>query len=215
MPEFLESPRFPLPPNYGYIAAPRLLTHVASVQSGRTNRNRVWQYPLQLFTCTVGPRAQNLIEDLREFWYAVGGREVGFRFKDYADFKSCRLGQTPSALDQPAIRQDGSPQSWQLFKRYSKGGREQYRPIQKPTGTILVAADGELQTAGVDYGIDMTTGVLTPIGGAWDGSPEPVITWGGEFDVPVWFQDEEFPVLLENLRVQTVSFALKEERISL
>ena len=57
------------------------------------------------------------------------------------------------------------------------------RDIAKPvSGTVLVSVDGTLQSAGMDYTLDETTGLVTfaapPAAGL-------AVTAGYEFDVPV------------------------------
>lgn len=205
---FLETPRFPGCPSFGFVSQPDYLTSVVRVRSGREQRNRYWARPLYRYQVTVGPRMEDEIQALLEFWHAVGGMECGFRFKDWADFKSCRVGQEPTALDQPLIAVAGSPAAYQLTKRYTAGVRTQERPIYKPVqGTILLADNGTTKTETTDYVVDYATGLVslnfTPVG---------ALTWGGEFDVPVRF-DSEFPVELSNHKIQTVTFALQELRL--
>lgn len=204
---FLEAPRFPGCPNFGYVSTPRYSVTITASASGRERRNRNWARPLYRFDVTVGPRAEDNIQELLEYWHAVGGSEIGFRFKDYADFKSGRVNQTPTALDQVLTESDDSAGIYQLTKWYTAGSRSQGRVIHKPIdGTILVANNGVLLTEGPQYTIDYTTGELTLLV-----TPNGDITWGGEFDTPVRF-DSEFPVELVNWRAESVSFALMEIR---
>lgn len=205
---FLESPVFPQCPSFGYSSRP--LYSVAAIEraSGVEDRNRNWQYPLHRFSCTVGPRAEEDIAELLEFWHAVGGSAYGFRFNDGVDNKSCRINETISRLDCPLILDtSASPDAYQLVKRYTFGSRTQDRPIYKPIqGTILIADNGTLKTETTHYTIDYTTGLVTLLF-----TPVGTLTWGGEFDVPVRF-DSEFPVELIDKRIQSVSFELKELR---
>lgn len=205
---FLESPAFPQCPSFGYTSIPMYSVTAVERASGVETRNRNWAYPLHRFNCTVGPRAEEDVAELLEFWHAVGGSACGFRFNDGVDNRSCRVHETIAATDCPLLLDNSqSPEAYQLIKRYVFGTREQDRPIYKPVqGTILIADGGVLKAEGSDYAIDYTTGLVTLAF-----SPSGVLTWGGEFDVPVRFESD-FPVELVDRKIQSVSFTLKELR---
>lgn len=204
---FLETPRFPGCPSFGFTSTPDYSVTISATVSGYESRNRNWQRPLHVYNAEVGPRREEEIQELLEWWHAMGGQECGFRFKDHADFKSCRVHQTPTRVDQGVDPNEDSPGGYQLVKTYTIGARSSVRKILKPVqGTILLADNGTLKTEGLHYTIDYTTGLVdlnfTPVG---------VITWGGEFDVPVRF-DSGFPVSIVNQHIEHVSFTLKELR---
>lgn len=205
--DFLESPRFPGCPSFGYTSTPRYEVTITRTSGGREKRNRNWSRPLYRFDCTVGPRAEDDVQELLEWYHAMGGAECGFRFKDEIDFQSCRVSETPTALDQPLIATGGSPRDYQLVKDYTVGARTQRREIYKPvSGTLLLAEAGVAINSAL-YEVDYSTGIVsllyTPVG---------ALTWGGEFDVPVRF-DSEFPVELISHRAESVAFALQELRL--
>lgn len=205
---FLETPRFPGSPSYGFVSQPDYSVTIVRRAGGQEKRNRNWSRPLYRYTVTVGPRAEDDIQELLEFWHAVGGQADGFRFKDWADYKSCRVGGTPTATDQGVEALSGSPTAYQLVKSYTAGANTQSRDIYKPVnGTVLVADGGVAKTEGVHWTLDYSTGRLQMLY-----TPAGTITWGGEFDVPVRF-DSEFPIELQNYQVQSVSFALMELRL--
>lgn len=205
---FLESPVFPQCPSFGYTSEPMYSVTPIERASGVETRNRNWEYPLHRFNCTVGPRAEENIAELLEFWHAVGGWAYGFRFNDGIDNKSCRIQSDPTSLDCPLLLVAGtSPEEYQLIKRYTFGARTQDRPIYKPIeDTILIADNGVLKAETSDYTIDYATGRVSLLF-----TPAGTLTWGGEFDVPVRF-DSEFPVELVNKRIQSVTFMLRELR---
>jgi uncharacterized protein (TIGR02217 family) len=204
---FLESPTFPVCPRLGMTSLPNYSVTISNTASGRERRNRNWSRPLHTYNVQCGPKMEAEIQELLEFWHAVGGTECGFRFKDWADYKSCRVNETPSSTDQSLILTPGSPGGYQLLKTYTAGARSTVRDILKPVeGTILIADDGNLLTEGFDYAIDYTSGILTLFSAATG-----VVTWGGEFDVPVRF-DSDFPLELISHQVEQVSFALRELR---
>lgn len=205
---FLETPRFPGCPSFGYVSRPMYATNVVRARSGREVRNRYWSRPLYQIDVTVGPRQEEEIQECLEFYHAVGGEECGFRAKDFADYLSCRVGRTPTATDQPLLISSGSPASYQMVKRYTAGVRVQEREIVKPVeGSILIADDGSLKTEGAHYAIDYASGLVSLYF-----SPVGALTWGGEFDTPVRF-DGPFPIEIVNKRIQSVSFTLTELRL--
>ncbi len=207
MAEFLETPRFPGCPSFGYTSQPDFNVTVIRTSGGQEQRNANWSRSLQVITVNV-TRMQDEIQELLYFWQAMGGAECGFRFKDYADYMSSRVGEDPSATDQPLVLVLGSPDRYQMTKRYTAGARSQDRDIYKPVqGTILVAANGVTLTEGVGYTIDYTTGIVD-----FSGSPAAPLTWGGEFDIPVRFASD-FPIELVSNKVESVQFILQELRI--
>lgn len=209
---FLESPRFPGCPRYGFVSEPIYSVTIIERASGVERRNRNWAYPLTRLTITVGPSdgGDPAVQELLRFYHAVGGPAYGFRAKDYADYKSCEVGDTPSATDCPLLVVAGeSPAEYQLVKRYTYGALSQDRPIYKPvSGTILLADNGALKTETTHYTVDYTTGrvtlLFTPVG---------TLTWGGEFDLPARFEGP-FPVEIISHRQQAVSFTLREIRLT-
>lgn len=208
MTTFIETPKFPGTPKFGLVSEPGYDVSVTRVASGRERRNRNWSRPLSRYTVTVGPgpRASDEVQELLEFWHAVGGTAIGFRYKDWADYKSCRIANTPARTDQPLVLVSGS--IYQLTKRYAAGSQTQDREIVKPvSGTILIADAGTLKTETTHYTVDYTTGRVTLLY-----TPVGALTWGGEFDVPVRF-DSTFPVEQIERQVQSVSFTLQELRL--
>jgi uncharacterized protein (TIGR02217 family) len=205
---FIETPRFPSTPKFGLSSEPMYDVTVIRVASGRERRNRNWSRPLTRVTITVGPgpRADDEVQELLEFWHAVGGTAIGFRYKDRADWKSCRVSNTVAKTDQPLVLVSGSV--YQLTKRYAAGAQTQDREITKPvSGTLLVADGGTLKTETTHYTVDYTTGRVT-----LSFTPSGAMTWGGEFDIPVRF-DSSFPVEQIEHRIQAVSFTLQEVRL--
>jgi uncharacterized protein (TIGR02217 family) len=201
---FLDNAEFPGTPSYGFISQPMYKTEIVVTATGRQERFRLWEYPLHRYTVTIGPRMEGEISELLSFYHAVGGEYSGFRFRDWANYKSCLIDDTPAATDQPLV-QIGTSLAYQLVKEYTIGGQTQQRIITKPVAsTILVAQNSVPTTTG--WTLNASTGIIT-----FGSAPTPPVTWGGLFDVPVRF-DGDFPISLDNFRVQTVSFSLEELR---
>ena len=210
MTTFIETPVFPGCPKFGLTSEPGYDVSIIKLSSGRERRNRNWSRPLTRVTITVGPGPQRdgEVQELLEFWHAVGGTAIGFRYKDWSDYKSCRVSDTVSSTDQPLVATGDSPETYQLTKRYTAGAAIQDREISKPvSGTILIADGGTLKAETTDYTIDYSTGLVSLLF-----SPSGTLTWGGEFDIPVRF-DSTFPIEHLQRDFQTVSFTLQEVRV--
>lgn len=212
---FLETPRFPVGYRYGNTASPTWSETITQTTSGFEDRNRNWQFSKMVYQIVMGPNMADDILEAYEFWMALAGPDVGFRFKDWVDYKSCRTTQNAAATDQPLIFIPGSPGGgWQITKQYVKGAQATQRTILKPVqGTIqiadVIAGVAHLKTEGTHYVIDYTSGLVSVFF-----SPGGTLTWGGEFDVPVRF-DSDFPVQVvaqgnANKQIATVQFQLRE-----
>lgn len=149
----------------------------------------LWQYDL---ASTVKVDDNSLIT-LLNFIVAVG--DSGFRFRDPIDFATDQTWQqwknsVVNENDQQFATGDGTTTTFQLIKRYTVGTQSYQRPITKVNQTniaALAAIDGVPQTNGVNFTVDDTSGLIT-----FTTAPAPgsILTWGGEFDVPVCFTEE-------------------------
>jgi uncharacterized protein (TIGR02217 family) len=203
---------FPTCPTFGFIAEPNYLVKITAREGGFERRQRLWARPLSKYTgVPTGNQPQDDIEDLLDFWHAMGGMSSGFRFKDWIDFKSCRLGATPHATDQPLVASGDSPASFRLVKQYpTKTGRTiQEREITRPIGSTIAIANetGAAQSA---WTLNEATGLVT-IGGGFAGTPT---SWGGEFDVWCRF-DAVFNPSISEHQVMNVTVQLAEIRVPL
>lgn len=176
----------------GAQGGPRFRVTRVRLASGREKRNRLWQQPLQTWDIGYGIQSQEDWEDVRDFWYARGGPERSFRFKDFSDFE---------ITDQQIGLGDDTTTEFQVFKRYSSGGVDFDRTITKlVSGTVVVKLDGTTLTEGVDYTVDLNIGVITfttAPGSEYGTGPggEEVVSVTCEFDIPVVFREEQFPLV--------------------
>lgn len=206
--EFLEDPPFPSCPKFGAISEPDFDVTIVPTKGGWEYRNLNSADSLSRIQITVGPGPglDDEVQELLEFYRAIGGPTIGFRYRDHADYKSCRVSGTVSATDQPLVQVSGS--IYQLTKRATVGSLSRDRDIKKPrANSILIADGGVLKTVTTHYTLDETTGLVT-----LGFTPSGAMTWGGEYDIPVRF-DSSFPVEQLQYRVQSVSFSLKEFRV--
>ncbi len=193
--------RFPDDISRGARGGPERRTQIVELASGDEERNASWANSRRRYDAAYGIRRADDLAAVVAFFEARNGRLYGFRFKDWADYKSCLPSQTPAATDQVIGTGDGTTTQFQLVKVYSSGSQTWTRTITKPVaGTVLVAIDGAEQTTG--RSVDTTTGLVTfttaPASGA-------AITAGFEFDVPVRFDTDTLDVTLDIERLGSIT----------
>lgn len=210
---FLETPRFPDDIAEGSQGGPGYSTSIVVVRSGQESRNVLWSYPRHEFDVAYGVRSIGQLESLIEYFHAVGGMAYGFRYKDFADFKSCRTEDTPAATDQVLETDDFI--NYQLIKTYTKGSFSRQRVISKPVdGTVLVAVNDVPMDAGSSaypWSVDTTTGIITFDSGVVLDSGDEVSA-GYEFDVPVRFDTDRLVTVYEQYLAGSASVPLIEIR---
>ena len=158
---------------------------------------------------SLGNRPQRDIEQVLQFFWAIGGESIVFRFKDWSDFKSCNLDDEPLPTDQGFSFLPGSPGGYRLVKGYTTAGLTEYRKITRPKGdTIRVANELGVEQVASRWTLDESTGLLTP-GGTFSGVPT---TWGGEFYVPVTFDEGGTSFEITSHEVQSATVTLLEDR---
>jgi uncharacterized protein (TIGR02217 family) len=207
---FLETPRFPEDISYGSAGGPLYNTLVIQVSSGHEKRNINWVQPLYRFDVSYGVRTSDLLYDLTEFFHVVVGKAYGFRFKDFADYKSTSsMSDTLADTDQLLGVGDNAEVDFQLIKTYTKGALDRERNIKKPvTGTTVVSLDDVSQGSG--WTIDTTTGIITfavAPGASVD------VKAGFEFDVPVRFDSDELRALWVDESLQSTEIMISETRL--
>ena len=193
--------RFPDDISRGARGGPERRTQIVELASGDEERNASWANSRRRYDVAYGIRRADDLAAVVAFFEARNGRLYGFRWKDWADYKSCLPSQAPAATDQVIGTGAGTTTAFQLVKSYVSGGQTWTRTITKPVaGTVLVAIDGTEQTSG--WSVDTTTGIVSfttaPAAGA-------VITAGFEFDVPVRFDTDTLDVTLDLERLGSIT----------
>lgn len=180
-------------------------TEVVTLASGYERRSTPWAHGRRRYLIGAGLRSLDDAAALVAFFEARRGRLHSFRFRDFADFKSCVPSGVVSPVDQPLGVGDGETATFALTKAYG----DLVRPIAKPVaGSVRLAVDGEATTA---FTVDTTTGLV-----AFDDPPagDAVLTAGFEFDVPVRFDTDRIDVTLESFEAgRIVAVPLIELRI--
>jgi uncharacterized protein (TIGR02217 family) len=204
-----ELPVFPKCPGFGFTSEPTYLVKITTRDGGFEKRDRKWARPLHRYTAVpIKDRVEGDIQDLLEFWHAMGGMEKAFRFSDGIDYKSCKTHLDPSAGDQPFVEVE-SGETFQLVKVYRVGSAEQVREIRRPIGSTIRIYN-ELDEAQDDdsWELDEKTGLLTITPTAFDGVPT---SWSGEFHVKCRF-DGDFAPQLSDRNIHDLRVALTEVR---
>ncbi len=193
--------RFPDNISRGARGGPERRTQIVELASGAEERNASWANSRRRYDVAYGIRRTDDLAAVVAFFEARNGRLYGFRFKDWADFKSCLPSQTPSATDQPIGTGNGAATQFQLLKRYTSGAQSWTRAITKPVaGTVTIALNGTPQASG--WSASTATGLVTfttaPAAGV-------AITAGFEFDVPVRFDTDALDVTLDLERLGSIT----------
>ena len=190
MTTFIESPRFPDDISMGSRGGPEWATNVVEQDSGSESRNQRWSYPRHKYDVAYGTNTIERLENLLYYHHVVAGKAVGFRYKDWLDYKSCKRIATPAATDCAIGTGTGALAAFQLFKTYTQGVYVRSRKILKPiASTVLIAIAGSVKTAGTHYNLADTTGIVTFTSGNIPSAGQAV-TAGFEFDVPVRFDTD-------------------------
>lgn len=190
--------RFPASLSFGAIGGPERRTDIVTLANGFEERNTPWAHSRRRYDAGMGLRSLDDLGALIDFFEARQGQLHGFRWKDWADFKSCLACDQIADADQQIAEGDGETTSFQLTKTYASGFEGYVRPILKPVkGTVRVALEGAAQQDGIDYSVDDGTGQIR--------FPEPPapgarITAGFEFDVPVRFDTDRIQTAVSNFQ---------------
>jgi len=172
---------------------PGFLTGVAMAQSGFEQRNINFEQTRGKYDIGFLNKNGAYKDSLIAFFRARFGKAYGFRFRDWSDYK---------ATQEVVGIGTGATQNLQLTKTYTSGGYTFVRKIRKPVtdavkdaagnnvaNTVHIFYDGVEQSASaspVIWSLDYTTGILTV-----HAAPGVVITWTGEFDIPVRFDTDD------------------------
>lgn len=193
--------RFPDNISRGARGGPERRTQIVELASGAEERNASWANSRRRYDVAYGIRRADDLAAVVAFFEARNGRLHGFRFKDWADFKSCLPSQTPSPTNQPIGTGNRAATLFQLTKRYTSGAQSWSRAINKPVArTVTIALNGTPQASG--WSVSTTSGLITfttaPAAGV-------AITAGFEFDVPVRFDTDALDVTLDLERLGSIT----------
>ena len=194
--------RFPANLSFGSTGGPERRTDVVTLANGFEERNTPWAQSRRRYDAGLGLRSLDDVAALISFFEARRGQLYGFRWKDWADFKSCKPSGRVSDQDQVIGTGDGAATVFALGKTYDPDGNAFRRPILKPVaGTVVVAVAGNPQVETVDYALDLAAGTVTFVLPPDVGT---VVTAGFEFDVPVRFDADRIAVSVASFQAGEV-----------
>jgi uncharacterized protein (TIGR02217 family) len=192
--------RFPASLSFGALGGPERRTEIVTLANGFEERNTPWADARRRYDAGMGLRSLDDLETLIAFFEARAGQLHGFRWKDWADFRSAPPSQPVGPLDQALGVGDGVRQVFGLCKAYVSGAQTYLRPIAKPVaGTVRVAVGGSELTAG--WSVDVATGEVSL---ATPPAVGVAVTAGFEFDVPVRFDTDRIQVSMATFRAGEV-----------
>lgn len=126
---------------YNTVGGPAYKTSMVQTNSGKEQRNATWSQPLSIFEFNDRLITETEAKYIRDFFHAMQGMLIGFRFKDWLDYRDDGHG---------VVVCDGSP-TGQLYKSYTVGSRTMLKKITKPVaGTIVVKLSGTVYASAVD-----------------------------------------------------------------
>ena len=193
--------RFPDNISRGARGGPERRTQVVELASGDEERNASWVNSRRRYNVAYGIRRADDLAAVVAFFEARNGRLNGFRYKDWADYKSSLPSQPTSPTDQQIGTGTGSLKTFQLVKRYTSGVQSWTRTIVKPvSATVRVALGAVEQVSG--WTLDTATGVVTFTIAPGNGV---IVRAGFEFDVPVRFDTDMLDVTLDIERLGSIT----------
>jgi uncharacterized protein (TIGR02217 family) len=195
--------RFPAAISLGASGGPERRTEVVVLGSGAEERNSRWADSKRRYEAGYGVKSLDDLHAVIAFFEERRGRLHGFRWKDWADYKSCAPGAVPSPLDQAIGTGDGANPAFQLKKTYGSAFAPWTRTIALPVaGTVRIAVDGAEQ-APDRFAVNATTGLVTFLAGHVPGEGAAV-TAGFEFDVPVRFDTDRLEINLQQFEAGSI-----------
>ena len=165
-------------------------TEIATLASGHERRSTPWAMGRRRYLIGANLRSLDDMAELVAFFEARRGRLHGFRFKDFADHRSCAPGSAAGPLDQMLGVGTGARRAFSLVKLYGDVARSIAKPVQ---GTVRVAVAG-VELAPDAFAVQATTGVVTLNAAPASGH---AVTAGFHFDTPVRFDSDRIEATLE------------------
>lgn len=184
---------------FGFVGGPEFRTDIKRLQSGRTKRHRMWDYPLHRYTADYATFDQAERAAFLNWFMVAAGSWATFRFRDKNDYQ---------AVDQVIGVGDGTNDPMQLVRNYEipgVAGMSLTRPITLPLNAVITDALDNVVPATVDP----LTGLATPTG-TWPMGQ--ALKWNGEFDVRVCMAMDYNPLNKVEGDIDEVTIELVEDR---
>jgi uncharacterized protein (TIGR02217 family) len=180
--------QFPSDIAYGATGGPEFFTDIVTSSSGFEQRNINWLQARNKYNLAPAIKNKIQLDVIISFFRLCRGKAIGFRFKDWNDYK---------IEHQEIAIADGNQLSFQLIKKYQYAGYEESRKILKPVeNTVKIYCDGKLTSSEVNLTLGKISFSHPPKKGS-------IISAEAEFDVPVRFDTDHLPTSIENHGVYT------------
>ena len=153
----------------------------------------MWANSRRRYDVGYGVKTLDDLHAVIAFFEARLGRLYGFRFKDFADFKSCAPGATVAPTDQALGTGDGATTAFQLAKTYASGPASWPRTIKSRSPARCASRSTAPKHAASPSTPPPASSPSTaaPAHGA-------ALTAGFEFDAPVRFDTDQLSINLAN-----------------
>ena len=170
-------------PGYGWEGGPEFQTRIVSLTNGRERRNANWSQPRHKYSAPYLNISREAYRDIKRMFYVCRGMQNAFRFRDELDYQ---------ATDQQFGIGDGVTDTFQLLTVSVADGVPYGRNVYALASTPEIMVDGVI-TAGLT--VDMDRGLVT-----FDTPPSvgELLTWSGDFDIWVRFNQDYLPFSLDN-----------------
>lgn len=167
----------------GATGGPAFSTYIATTAKGTEQRNINWFSAKASYDIATGIKTSEHLEEIIELFRTCKGKAIGFRFKDWCDFK---------AANEKIGVGDSQRKQFQLMKTYTKGQCSDGRVIKKPVaGSVHIFVNNIAQACQCNF----QTGLIE-----LDKPPltNEIITATFEFDVPVRFDIDQLNLSVES-----------------
>lgn len=181
--------QFPPEISYGSKGGPEFSTDIVATFSGHEQRNINWQEARGKYDISSGIKTETSFQQLIAFFRARRGRAIGFRYKDFADYR---------AINQLIGKGNGEHKEFQLVKHYVSGDHNYTRIINKPVNNNFCKIYIDSMPLEHGYSVDFTTGIVTFNLAPRSGEE---ITADFEFDVPVRFDTDHLDLSMDSFAV--------------
>lgn len=204
---------FPVDLSYGSITTPMYSTRISTSASGWESRNARWESPRNKFDAAMLVKKQTDLDELNDFFNIVRGQWLPFRFKNWGDYKSCKVTETIAFDDQILTTNAGvGDDTFVITKTYTNGTDSTIRYITQPDLTsVLVGIDtggGLAQT----FDFSMVDGKIvldTPLLGG------ETVSCGYLYYLAMRFAIDELNINLDAYLIGSASVPLMEDRIKI
>jgi uncharacterized protein (TIGR02217 family) len=184
------------PPNIsaGAQGGPAFNTTILTLDSGAEHRNINWSRERPTYDVSTGIKTAEDARAYQKFFYARRGRAIGFRFKDWGDYRLPFWDKTPGDLDPVPVffvTDGGVTHSFQIYKVYGDAAGNPFnrKIVKVVAGTHNLFNNATPMSSPANYTIDINTGIVT-LSAAIYGTTGHEISGFLEFDVPCRFDTD-------------------------